>query len=333
MRDGVGFDGSSVGLHSRQVGRHGAAPRSGHGLPRSLLGGAHPQLHLLHLRGRHQARSSPRSAQHRPPRRGVPAGDRASPTRAAGARSTSSTSSTTCVTRTASTPPPTASTSAEADWHSGEGGHGHFIPLHGGYHAIPPKDQLYNLRTEMCIDAGGDGRAGEVPPPRGGRPGPVRDRDAAAGLCCRPATPPRSIKYVAKMVAHRRGQTATFMPKPLYGEAGSGMHFHQKLLKGGKNRLLRRRGLRPARASWRCHYIGGMLTPRPALLALTNPSTNSYRRLVPGFEAPVNAFFSPRQPQRRDPRPEVRRPAGDGAHRVPPAGRHLQRLPRAGGAS
>jgi glutamine synthetase len=99
------------------------------------------------------------------------------------------------------------------------------------------------------------------------------------------------IKYVIKNVALRNNQSATFMPKPLYGEAGSGMHFHQMLTKGGKNLFYDPKGYGclSQEALW---YIGGILKHGPALLAITNPSTNSYRRLIPGFEAPVNAFFS-----------------------------------------
>jgi len=99
------------------------------------------------------------------------------------------------------------------------------------------------------------------------------------------------IKYVVKMTAHTGGQTATFMPKPLFGEAGSGMHFHQHLFKKGKNVFYDPQGY-GCLSQAALYYIGGLLTHGPALLALTNPSTNSYRRLVPGFEAPVNAFFS-----------------------------------------
>lgn len=99
------------------------------------------------------------------------------------------------------------------------------------------------------------------------------------------------IKYVAKMTAHQAGQTATFIPKPLHGESGSGMHFHMQLFKDKQNAfydssnslLLSKEAL---------FFIGGLLTHAPALLAFTNPSTNSYRRLIPGFEAPVNSFFS-----------------------------------------
>jgi glutamine synthetase len=99
------------------------------------------------------------------------------------------------------------------------------------------------------------------------------------------------IKYVAKMTAHENGQTVTFMPKPLYGEAGSGMHFHQHLFKKGVNVFYDAAGY-GCLSKDALYYIGGLLTHGAALLAITNPSTNSYRRLIPGFEAPVNAFFS-----------------------------------------
>jgi glutamine synthetase len=99
------------------------------------------------------------------------------------------------------------------------------------------------------------------------------------------------VKYVTKMTAHSHGKTVTFMPKPLYGEAGSGMHFHQHLFKGKQNLFYdpQKYGCMSETA---LYYIGGLLKHGAALLGLTNPSTNSYRRLVPGFEAPVNAFFS-----------------------------------------
>jgi glutamine synthetase len=101
-------------------------------------------------------------------------------------------------------------------------------------------------------------------------------------------------KYVTKMAAHRAGQVVTFLPKPLYGASGSGMHFHQQLLAqeanlfydaAGKNHL----------SQTALYYIGGLLTHAPALMALTNPSTNSYRRLVPGFNAPTGRYYSASQ--------------------------------------
>jgi glutamine synthetase len=93
------------------------------------------------------------------------------------------------------------------------------------------------------------------------------------------------------MTAHQQGKTVTFMPKPLYGEAGSGMHFHQHLFKAGENIFHDAQGY-GCMSQTALYYIGGLLKHGAALLAITNPSTNSYRRLVPGFEAPVNAFYS-----------------------------------------
>ncbi len=180
--------------------------------------------------------------------------------------------------------------SEEADWQSARGGHGHLIPRHGGYHAIPPKDQLYNLRSEMSIVLEEIGIEVKYHHHEVGGPGQCEIETPMMPLM-RAADGTQIIKYVTKMVAHRRGQTATFMPKPLYGEAGSGMHFHQHLFKDGQNVFYDAAGygkLSQA-ALW---YIGGLLQHGAALLAFTNPSTNSYRRLVPGFEAPVNAFFS-----------------------------------------
>jgi glutamine synthetase len=162
--------------------------------------------------------------------------------------------------------------------------------LHGGYHAIPPKDQLYNLRSEMTLHLEKMGAPVKYHHHEVGGPGQVEIETPMMGLV--PAGDiAMLIKYVTKMAAHARGQTVTFMPKPLFGEAGSGMHFHQHLFKGGKNVFYCKDGYAclSQEALW---YIGGLLSHGPALLAFTNPSTNSYRRLVPGYEAPVNAFFS-----------------------------------------
>jgi glutamine synthetase len=180
--------------------------------------------------------------------------------------------------------------SIEATWNSAEGGYGHYIPLHGGYHAMPPNDQLYNLRSEMALrlqeagveikyhhhEVGGPGQC-EIETPL------LPTSDAADTIM--------TIKYFTKMTAKANGQTVTFLPKPLFGEAGNGMHFHQQLRKEGKNVFYDADG--PNLLSQNAlYYIGGLLAHAPAVLAFTNPSTNSYRRLVPGFEAPVKAFFS-----------------------------------------
>ena len=180
--------------------------------------------------------------------------------------------------------------SREAAWHSHEDGHGHLIPLHGGYHAIPPRDQLYNLRAEMCLELEGMGIEVKYHHHEVGGPGQCEIETPLFPLL-KAGDATQMVKYAVKMVAHRKRQTATFMPKPLFGEAGSGMHFHQMLQKGGRNLFYDPAGygMMSQTALW---YIGGILKHGPALLALTNPSTNSFRRLVPGFEAPVSAFFS-----------------------------------------
>jgi len=180
--------------------------------------------------------------------------------------------------------------SCEADWNSLEGGHGHYIPLHGGYHAIPPKDQLYKVRTLMIQHLERMGVGVKYHHHEVGGPGQCEIETKMMNLL-QAGDATMAIKYVAKMTAHENGKTVTFMPKPLYGEAGSGMHFHQHLFKNGKNVFYDAKGYGYL-SKEALYYIGGLLEHGPALLALTNPSTNSYRRLVPGFEAPVNAFFS-----------------------------------------
>ena len=180
--------------------------------------------------------------------------------------------------------------SNEADWNSATGGHGHYIPLHGGYHAIPPKDQLYNLRSEMTLHLEAMGVPVKYHHHEVGGPGQVEIETPMMGLVAA-GDATMLVKYATKMTAHSHGKTVTFMPKPLHGEAGSGMHFHQHLFKGGSNLFYDPQGY-GCMSQTALYYIGGLLTHGAALLALTNPSTNSYRRLVPGFEAPVNAFFS-----------------------------------------
>ncbi|MCB9004083.1 MAG: type I glutamate--ammonia ligase [Ardenticatenaceae bacterium] len=180
--------------------------------------------------------------------------------------------------------------SQEADWNSGDGGLGHYIPLHGGYHAIPPKDRLYNLRTEMMLRMEDMGVPVKYHHHEVGGPGQVEIETAMMGLLAA-GDAAMLAKYVTKMTAVSHNLAVTFMPKPLYGEAGNGMHFHQHLFRNGRNLFYDPDGYGNLSDTAR-YYIGGLLTHGAALLAITNPSTNSYRRLVPGFEAPVNAFYS-----------------------------------------
>ena len=181
--------------------------------------------------------------------------------------------------------------SYEANWNSDEGGDGHAIPIHGGYHAIPPRDKTHDLRSEMVLTLESIGVPVKYHHHEVGGPGQCEIETPLLGILAA-ADASMKIKYATKMVAAASGLSATFLPKPLYGEAGSGMHFHQQLLKGGKNAFYNPKG--PFLLSQTAlYYIGGLLKHAPAVLAFTNPSTNSYRRLVPGFEAPINAFFSP----------------------------------------
>ncbi len=164
------------------------------------------------------------------------------------------------------------------------------LPKHGGYHAIPPGDQLFNLRAEIVSSLEKIGVPVKYHHHEVGGPGqceietPILEAMQAADTCM-------LIKYFAKMTANRHGMVATFLPKPLFGEAGSGMHFHQLLFKDNKNVFYDKSGSSFLSDMAR-YYIGGMLKHAPALLAFTNPSTNSYRRLVPGYEAPINCFYS-----------------------------------------
>jgi len=180
--------------------------------------------------------------------------------------------------------------SAEGMWNSPHGGLGHYIPMHGGYHAIPPKDSLYNLRSEMCLHLEAMGVPVKYHHHEVGGPGQSEIETPMMGLL-ESGDATMLVKYVTKMTAAAHNQTVTFMPKPLFGEAGNGMHFHQMLIKDGLSLFYDPDGY-AGLSQTALYYIGGLLQHSPALLALTNPSTNSFRRLVPGYEAPVNLFFS-----------------------------------------
>ncbi len=182
--------------------------------------------------------------------------------------------------------------SFEADWNSQMEGKnlGHKISMHGGYHAIPPLDAMHNLRAEMALALEDMGIPVRYHHHEVGGPG-QSEIEVIMDSLTRMGDKAMRAKYIIKNIARKHQKTVTFMPKPLFNEAGSGMHFHQQLFdKNGKNVFYDEKGY-AGLSQTALHYIAGLLYHGRALLAFTNPSTNSYKRLVPGFEAPTNLFF------------------------------------------
>ncbi len=183
--------------------------------------------------------------------------------------------------------------SDEAFWNSGkEGNSGFTIKPKGGYFPVAPVDKLQDLRTQMVLRMIETGIDVEM----------HHHEVASAGQCeidmkfdtlVTMADKLMKYKYIVKQTAYQAGYTATFMPKPIFGDNGSGMHVHQSIWKNGEPTFYDEMGYAALSETAR-FYIGGLLKHAPALLAFCAPTTNSYRRLVPGYEAPINLMYSAR---------------------------------------
>jgi glutamine synthetase len=185
--------------------------------------------------------------------------------------------------------------SEEAPWSSDlkfEGGNlGHRPPVKGGYFPVPPVDSQQDMRSAMCLALEEQGVEVEVHHHEVAAPGQNEIGTKFNSLVKR-ADWLQILKYTVWNVARSYGKTATFMPKPVVGDNGSGMHVHQSVWKGGQN-LFAGDGY-AGLSDFALYYIGGVIKHAKALNAITNPGTNSYKRLVPGFEAPINLAYSAR---------------------------------------
>ncbi len=185
--------------------------------------------------------------------------------------------------------------SREGWWNSGKDlgpNFGAQIPAKRGYFPVPPADTLQDVRSKIVLALEKAGVKVEVHHHEVATAGQA-EIDIRYDTLLRTADSMMIYKYIVKNVARQHGLTATFMPKPLFADNGNGMHTHQSLWKGDENIFFDEGGYAQISETAK-YYIGGLLKHAPAILALAAPTTNSYRRLVPGFEAPVNLAYSQR---------------------------------------
>ncbi|HTJ68456.1 MAG TPA: type I glutamate--ammonia ligase [Actinospica sp.] len=186
--------------------------------------------------------------------------------------------------------------SESGHWNTGReeagGNLGYKVRYKGGYFPVPPVDHFADLRDEMVLALQGVGISVERAHHEVGTAGQAEINYKFNTLLAA-ADDVMLFKYIVKNIAWGHGKTATFMPKPLFGDNGSGMHTHQSLWKDGSPLFYDEIGYAGLSDTAR-YYIGGLLRHAPSLLAFTNPTVNSYHRLVPGFEAPVNLVYSQR---------------------------------------
>ncbi|MBP1993457.1 type I glutamate--ammonia ligase [Paenibacillus eucommiae] len=184
--------------------------------------------------------------------------------------------------------------SEEAAWNTGrkeEGGNlGNKIPVKGGYVPVAPVDTQQDIRSEMCRLLAETGLRIERHHHEVATAGQA-EINFRFDTLTKTADNLLKYKYIVANTARQYGKVATFMPKPLFGDNGSGMHVHSSIF-NGDTPLFYEKGGYANLSEMAIHYIGGILYHAPALIAITNPSTNSFKRLVPGYEAPVNLVFS-----------------------------------------
>src|SRR5450432_840124 len=169
---------------------------------------------------------------------------------------------------------------------------GYKIPYKRGYFPVPPNDSLQDLRTEMMLNLIESGIEVEMQHHEVGTAGQA-EIYMKFNTLLRMADDLQKYKYIIKNTAVQNGYTVTFMPKPLFQDNGSGMHVHQSLWKDGQPLFFDEKGY-GSLSEMAVNYIGGILRHAPALMAFCAPTTNSYRRLVPGYEAPINLVYSAR---------------------------------------